>query len=62
MHTVLNDCVLNNEKKNLLQKTREGDIEHVQDLIDGKVDVNIQDENGMTPLMIACQAGHVRID
>ena len=41
-----------------MQKIKEGDIENVQHLINAGVDINVQDENDMTPLMIASVAGH----
>ena len=44
-----------------MKKIREGDIGNAQHLINTGVDVNIQDENDMTPLMIASQAGHTEL-
>ena len=52
------DANLNNDEKDLLLKTSDGDFEQVLNLIEDGVDVNVQDENGMTPLMIASQAGN----
>ena len=48
-------------EKKLLWKIKEGDIENAQHLINTGVDVNVQDENDMTPLMIASQAGHTEL-
>ena len=44
-----------------MQKIREGDTENFQHLINSGVDVNIQDENDKTPLMMASQAGHTEL-
>ena len=48
-------------RKKLLLKTTERDIESVQHLIATDVDLNIQDENGMTALMIASQNGDLEL-
>ena len=45
----------------LLLKTSKADTETVLSLIEAGVDVNIQDENGMTALMIAAQTGQVEL-
>ena len=59
LHTVEHTGhVLSNEEEILFQKITEGDAKSVQYLIDAKIDVNVQNENGMTPVMVACQAGH----
>ena len=42
-------------------KVSEGDIKNASDLIRRGVDVNVQNNNGMTALMIASEAGHVEI-
>ena len=55
------DLVPNSEEKELLGKIKEGDTKNIQHLINTGVDVNIQDENGMTPLMIAFQTGHIEL-
>ena len=47
------------EVKELLSRTSERDVNGILDLIQTGVDVNVQDENGMTALMIASQAVHV---
>ena len=47
--------------KELLSHTLEEDIDNVQSLIQAGVDVNVQDENGMTALMIASQTGHLQL-
>ena len=53
--------VPNSKGKKLLQNIKEGDTENAQQLINGGVDVNSQDETDMTPLMIAFQAGHTEL-
>ena len=44
-------------KKDILLKTSEGDLESVLNLIEAGVDMNAQDESGMTALMIAARIG-----
>ena len=56
-----NDNVLQEDEKKFLFKTSEGDIESVLNLLEGGVDVNVQDENGMTGLMIASEAGQAEM-
>ena len=53
--------VPNSEENKFLHEIKEGNIENVQHLINARVDVNVQDENDMTPLMIASQACHVKL-
>ena len=50
---------LTEEERDLMYRTTNGDTDSVLSLIQAGVDVNIQDERGMTPLMLACRAGHV---
>ena len=50
---------LKKDEKKLLFCTRDRDTNGVLSLIHKGVDVNVQDEKGMTPLMLASQAGHV---
>ena len=52
------DLIPNSEEKKLLLKIKEGDTKSTQLLINSGVDVNVQDENGMTGFMIAYQTGH----
>ena len=49
--------VMSNVEKNLLLKTTERAVEFVKSLLHENVNANVQDENGMTPLMIASQNG-----
>ena len=44
--------------KEFLQKIKQIDTKDVQHLISAGMDVNVLDENDMSPLMIASQAGH----
>ena len=61
-HTLRNyNVILNTDEKNLLLKTIERDIENVEHLIALNVDLNVQDENGMTSLMIASQDGNLEL-
>ena len=50
---------LKKDEKKLLCFTSDRDTDGVLSLIHKGVDVNVQDEKGMTPLMLASQAGHV---
>ena len=52
---------LGSVEKELLQKTAEGDVDSVLNVIQTGLDINIQDENGMTALMIASKAGYVEL-
>ena len=52
---------LNNDEREFLLKVSEGDIEKATELVKRGVDVNVQNDNGMTALMIASEAGHVEI-
>ena len=55
------NLVPNTEEKEFLKKIKEGDTANAQHLINAGFNVNVQDENDMTPLMIASQAGQVEI-
>ena len=55
-----NHC-LNDDEKEFLLKALEGIDKNVLNLIQTGVDVNIQDENGMTALMMACEGGCVAL-
>ena len=55
------DELLNNSEQEILQKTSQGDVDSVLNLIESGVDVNVQDENGMTALMIASDAGYLTL-
>ena len=50
---------LNKNEKEFLLKASKGDGKDVLNLINAGLDVNIQDENGMTALMMACEVGCV---
>ena len=52
---------LNNDEQEFLLKVSEVDIKNASDLIKRGVDVNVQNDNGMTALMIASEAGHVEL-
>ena len=52
---------LNYDEKEFLSKTSERDNDNVLNLINTGVDVNVQDENGMTGLMKASQTGNVEL-
>ena len=56
-----NEQALSNGEKDFLSKTSAEDIEGVRHLIEDRVKVDIQDENGMTALMIASQTGNVHL-
>ena len=61
-HTLRNyNAILNNDEKILLLKTTQSDVETVQHLIATNLDLNVQDENGMTALMIASQNGNLEL-
>ena len=49
------------EEKDYLLKTSEGDVESVLCLMQARINVNVQDENGMSALMIASVAGNVHM-
>ena len=42
-------------------KTSERDLASILNFIQSGINVNVQDENGMTALMLASQAGHVEL-
>ena len=50
---------LTNDEKELLCRTFKNDIDGVLSSIQAGMDLNVQDEKGMTPLMLASQNGHV---
>ena len=52
---------LRTDEKELLLKTSAGDIESVRNLIQAGVDLNVQNNKGMTALIIACEAGCVEL-
>ena len=52
---------LNNHEREFLLTVSEEDIENASKLIKRGVDVNVQNENGMTALMLASEAGHVKL-
>ena len=52
---------INYNEMDLLSKTSKGNIAKVQNLIQNGLDVNVQDDYGMTALMIASQAGNVEL-
>ena len=52
---------LSNAEKNLFLKITERNVECVKSLMEEKVNINVQDENGMTPLMIASQNGDLEL-
>ncbi|MBO7244672.1 MAG: ankyrin repeat domain-containing protein [Alphaproteobacteria bacterium] len=46
----------------LISLVEEGDLRHVQEfLLDKKIGVNVQDEKGLSPLMVAARNGRVRL-
>ena len=55
------DLVPNSGEREFLQKIKECDTKSTQLLINTGVDVNVQDENGMTALMIASQGGQTEL-
>ena len=52
---------LTNDEKELMYRATNRDTDGVLSLIHKGVDVDVQDEKGMTPLMFAAQAGHVKL-
>ncbi|MBO7605741.1 MAG: ankyrin repeat domain-containing protein [Elusimicrobiaceae bacterium] len=38
-----------------------GDEYKVRELLHKNIDINVQEENGLTPLIVAAQAGHIEI-
>ena len=47
------------DSSELLSATTNSDIQRVRSILKRKeIDINIQDENGATPLYIACQEGN----
>ena len=48
-------------EKEFLLETSQNNVDNVLNLIQAGVDVNCQDENSMTALMVACHAGHVHL-
>ena len=52
---------LTSEESRLLLKTSQGDIDNVLSLIKAGVDVNIQDKNGITAMMIAAENGYLEL-
>ena len=45
----------------LFNAVRENDLNMVERCLDQGTDVNVRDERGRTPLMIACAHGHEEI-
>ena len=50
-----------NQKKALFEAINSQDMKMVQDLLKIKVDVNIRDKNGFTPLHLAAERGNLTI-
>ena len=53
--------VPSNEEQKFLQEIKEGNTENAQHFIQLGVDIHVQDENDMTPLMIASQSGQTKL-
>ena len=52
---------LSDDQRSLFSNSFKGDMEGIYTLIDNKVNVNVKNKNGMTPLMIAAQNGYVEL-
>ena len=52
---------LNNDESEFLLKVSERDIENALELVKRGVDVNVQNDNGMTALMIASEATNIKL-
>ena len=52
---------ISKDEEEFLYKTTERDVASVLNFIHSGINVNVQDENGMTALMLASQAGHVEL-
>ena len=60
-HILLTDSSSQNGQKEFFLKCSQGDTNGTLKLIEDGVDVNIQDENGMTALMMAAENGHLEL-
>ena len=52
---------LSDNERSLFSNSFTGDVESIEKLVDNQVNVNVKNENGMTPLMIATQNSHVQL-